>query len=421
MPPRERFLSGEDRLSLGRRRGAAARPDDLSKYETRRREITLAAVEPLNRNGVRGMTLADVGGRLGLAPTAIGYYFRGKEELAASCYLASLERMTQLVSEVERAGSGHRGLIHAFVEFRRRVEIGEEADIAWYEDMRTIHRPEVDEAYVAMFRRVRGLMPLAADGSRAGLNILTHHFLSQLYWAIGWLPRYHPDDFGRCADRLVTILDEGLAASGHAWAPRDLHAGMADIEGVEEPRLVFLRAATQVINELGYLGASVQKISERVNVTKGSFYHHHSAKDDLVVMCFERTWDIIRHTHTVADAATDNRLDSLVSLAAYLVEAHNTGATPMLRSAAMAAAPAEIRPALIAGFARVALQLASDISDGIGEGSLRAVDVPIAAQVINGAIHSGAELHFWAPNLSPQQATELYLKPLFFGISAQPA
>ena len=35
------------------------------------------------------------------------------------------------------------------------------------------------------------------------------------------------------------------------------------------------------MNEHGYLGASVQKISERLNVTKGAFYHHIEAKDDL--------------------------------------------------------------------------------------------------------------------------------------------
>ncbi len=56
----------------------------------------------------------------------------------------------------------------------------------------------------------------------------------------------------------------------------------------------FLIAATRLINERGYRGASVEKISERLNVTKGSFYYHHDTKDDLVVACFKRSFDTMR-------------------------------------------------------------------------------------------------------------------------------
>lgn len=42
------------------------------------------------------------------------------------------------------------------------------------------------------------------------------------------------------------------------------------------------------MNEHGYLGASVQKISEHLNLTKGAFYHHLENKDDLIAACFQR-------------------------------------------------------------------------------------------------------------------------------------
>ena len=45
----------------------------------------------------------------------------------------------------------------------------------------------------------------------------------------------------------------------------------------EDKRLnqeAFLRAATQLINAHGYSGASVERISAELNVTKGAFYHH---------------------------------------------------------------------------------------------------------------------------------------------------
>ena len=71
-------------------------------------------------------------------------------------------------------------------------------------------------------------------------------------------------------------------------------------EGREVSRDTFLIAATELINAKGYRGASVDKISARLKVTKGSFYHHNDAKDDLVVACFRRTLDVMRRTQRLA-------------------------------------------------------------------------------------------------------------------------
>ena len=62
-------------------------------------------------------------------------------------------------------------------------------------------------------------------------------------------------------------------------------------------------AATRLINELGYRGASVQRIASELNVTKGSFYHHLDAKDDLVIECYKRSFDTIIETQQAGEAA----------------------------------------------------------------------------------------------------------------------
>jgi AcrR family transcriptional regulator len=68
---------------------------------------------------------------------------------------------------------------------------------------------------------------------------------------------------------------------------------LAARDGPELARETFLLAATRLINRRGYRGASVDKISAELNVTKGSFYHHNEAKDDLVVACFERSFEVM--------------------------------------------------------------------------------------------------------------------------------
>ena len=71
----------------------------------------------------------------------------------------------------------------------------------------------------------------------------------------------------------------------------------------EPGREAFLLAATRLINQLGYRGASVQRIASELNVTKGSFYHHLDAKDDLVAACYRRSFDTITAAQQLADAA----------------------------------------------------------------------------------------------------------------------
>src|SRR6202012_3042229 len=52
-----------------------------------------------------------------------------------------------------------------------------------------------------------------------------------------------------------------------------------------------LRVATALINIEGYRGASVEKICTALEVTRGAFYHHIDAKDDLVELCLRRSLD----------------------------------------------------------------------------------------------------------------------------------
>ena len=74
--------------------------------------------------------------------------------------------------------------------------------------------------------------------------------------------------------------------------------GCRAADAPETQRETFLTAATRLINQRGYRGASVEKISAELNVTKGSFYHHNDAKDELVVACFERTFDVMRRVQS---------------------------------------------------------------------------------------------------------------------------
>ena len=70
-----------------------------SKYARKQQAIIAAASEILNRDGVKGMTLANVAGRVGLITTSVTYYFRKKEDLAVACFLDAISRAEALADE----------------------------------------------------------------------------------------------------------------------------------------------------------------------------------------------------------------------------------------------------------------------------------------------------------------------------------
>lgn len=392
------------------------------RYEQRKHAIVSSAVEVINRKGMRGMTLADVALRLNLVPTGVIYYFKNKEDLASACFLHGIERFNELSAVGEAAVSVRDRLalfLDAYFDYKARVLLGEAEPIAVFNDVRALNSAPVNTAYIEMFRKLRRLLegPETQGLSRAALNARAHLLISEVFWAVVWLRRHDVEDYGRVSKRVLAITADGLAAPGAAWEPVALPALIAEpTGGAEASSELFLRAATQLINEEGYLGASVEKISARLNVTKGAFYHHNENKDELVVACFERTFEVMKRAIRQAEAASTSGLQTLTSVAAALTSYQMSGNAPLLRASALTSAPESIQPRLLAKFDRISDRFASLISDGVADGSVRPVDTNIAAQMLTAMINAAAELQDWAPDATPQAAAELYVRPFFEGL-----
>jgi AcrR family transcriptional regulator len=182
----------------------------------------------------------------------------------------------------------------------------------------------------------------------------------------------------------------------------------------------FLHAATRLINERGYRGASVERIASELNVTKGSFYHHLNAKDQLVLDCFERSNCRVAIAQRAADAAGGSHWQCLSSIIATLLDVQFRGDFPLLRTAALQAVPGELRGGVIEGANRMARRFAGTIIDGIIEGSIRPVDPLIASQLLVATLNAAFELRKWAGMLEPAEAVRLYASTLTHGLYRDP-
>jgi AcrR family transcriptional regulator len=398
------------------------------RFAKKREAILDAATEILNRRGVKGLTLGVAAAAVSLSTTSVTYYFKRKDDLAAACLMRGIAWLQQAaetaIAEPTPPERLHK-LLDLYLERLRLTAVGEAPPLPVLADIRALNNPrrtEVFDAFMKLFRKVRTLFdaPDMAWLGRGRRTARTHLLLEQLFWAAAWLPKYDPEDYGRIRERMFDILTGGLAVEGAEWAPAPAPlAELARAEGHEVGRETFLLAATRLINSRGYRGASVDKISAELNVTKGSFYHHHEAKDDLVVACFDRTFEVMRRVQRLAMAQPGDQWARLVSAAAALAEFQLSEYGPLLRTSALTALPEEIREEQVAHSNRVSDRFASMISDGIAEGSIRPVDPFIAAQMLNATLNAGAELGFWVPGVTQKQAASVFARPLLMGVFAR--
>jgi AcrR family transcriptional regulator len=228
-----------------------------------------------------------------------------------------------------------------------------------------------------------------------------------------WLHRYDVDDYPRVLERTCDIYFDGLAEQGQLWRGGVLDLPPRDDDNARE---AFLIAATRLINSSGYRGASVDRISAELNVTKGSFYHHNEAKEDLAADCFRRSIDVERRVQRRALEVEGTHWEKLERAVSTLVDFQLSDQGPLAREGLLAALPDGLRIGLSERLDRVVRRFAGMIADGIAEGALRPVDPMIAAQLLKVTINAAAEGRAWVRGLERSEAPELYARPMLMGV-----
>ena len=404
-------------------------PLQTARYERKREAILEAAATLFNARGLNGTTIADVAQGVDLTTTSITYYYRKKEDLAAACLIRAIETIDDLVTQADVEQTAPARLT-AFIKlyFAVQAEIVEKRQPAMinFWDLRAMAGAGAEppaRAFSDLFRRFRGWFADAAGPvlPRIEQNARAHLVFSAFLWSREWLHRFEPEDYGRAADRFADVLINGVAGASADWSLTTRDPPPPRLATTEVSRDAFLRAATELVNEQGYRGASVDRISAKLSVTKGSFYHHNENKDDLVAQCFYRTFDVIRAAHRAAPLDKGTGWARLCQVTASLVSHQLSEQGPLLRYSALSAMPEAMRPGLMRDFDRLSQRTAGILVDGMADGSIRAVDPMIAAQLITGVVNAAAELRHWAHDATEKTAAELFARPCLVGVFAPAA
>lgn len=407
--------------------------DATPRFHEKRETILDGAARLFNRQGIKGGTLTEVARSVGLATNSLTYYYRRKEDLGAACLLRSMAAMTTLADAALPAptlAGRVRGFLVGYVRLLADIAEGRHPELVHFNDVRALTPPQdapVFEAYTNMFRSVRRL--LQPDGGavvgRDALNARAHLLLSLSTWTRAWIFRYEPADYAQVGARIADVLLDGLAKAGQHWqdAGPDLPppapvatmpaGGTADGDDTRE---ALLRAATRLVNEHGYRGASVDRIAAELHLTKGSFYHHHETKDDLISACFERTFAVMRELQSAAAARPGSGWQRLVLSCRALTRFQMSAQGPLLRVSAWSALPEALRRDKLRTMARLGERFGGFIVEGMADGSIRVLDQAVAAQMVSGMINAASELRRWVAGVTEDNAADLYARPLLMGL-----
>jgi len=404
--------------SLAAAEGAAG--SRSARYERQRTRIVDAAILLVNEKGVCGMTLQEVAQALDLTTTSVTYYYRFKEQLAAAVFEDTLTRLHQMVKEAAGAATPRARVAHYveqyFDQFASGLR-GETPPLAVLSELRTLEdsvRRPLLEKYQSIFRDARRFFGDVDTVDRKRLFTARAQMLNEaLFWTIIWLPSYPLRDFHNVRRRMMDVFENGIASAYSSW---DSSIVDPDFGAPDDAKRDFLRVVSRLINDIGYKGASVERIVSELRITRGSFYHHLDAKDDLILECYRHDYRRMTRIQEVIDAADKNAISRLAGSIMSVLALQFDGLHPLLRTTALHAMPIGIRQQAIDRFDRLARWISGVLVDGMSDGSVRIVDPMIAANIIISTINSAYDLRGWARRQTREDAIQTYTGVLMHGL-----
>ncbi|MGH1454311.1 MAG: TetR/AcrR family transcriptional regulator [Paracoccaceae bacterium] len=390
-----------------------------TRFSRKRDAILDAASVQIERHGLKGLTFVAVADAVGLNTTSITYYFKRKDLLAAATLQRGIDQLSAIVAAGNQATSPQgaiRAVLAAQLHRVAQVRAGKAQPVTLLSDMRALDAPSrnaLTDAYRAVVWQLAAHFGPMPDTDSKARNLARAQIVMEIiHWSRISLTLYSEADFPRVLDRLMDLLEQGIAPDGAGWTPEQLSI---DTDNDTAPE-AYLRAATLLLNERGYRGASVTRIAAQLNLSKGSFYHHLQGKDDLVLACFDRSYSRVSQTQRMAIALDGDCWHQLTTAIATLLHVQFTAEFPLLRTTALQVLPQELRPTVLQRSDRMARRFAGMMIDGITQGSIRAIDPLIASQCLMAALNAAGDFTPWAAQRgSVAEAARIYAAPLAYG------
>jgi AcrR family transcriptional regulator len=192
------------------------RPRNADPNASTRVEILKSAAKAFRKLGYHGATVEEIASALHMKKGNLYYYFRNKEEILFACHQYSLDRLAQLLAEIQETNAppDHklRQLIVAFVH----TILDELHGTALFLDLEALTPTHLKAVIVRRDRFEHGVREIVQEGMESGLFESGDPKLLAfaLFGAVNWIPRWFnpngPATSQEIADRFADYLIAGL-------------------------------------------------------------------------------------------------------------------------------------------------------------------------------------------------------------------
>ena len=192
------------------------RPRNADPNASTRVDIMKSAAKAFRRLGYHGATVEQIAAALHMKKGNLYYYFKNKEEILFACHQYSLDRLTQLLEEIEGSGAGAdvklRRLIDAFVH----TILDELHGTALFLDLEALTAPHLKAVIARRDAFDKGVRRVIEEGMASGAFASGDPKLLAfaLFGAVNWIPRWFnpagPASSQQIADVFAEFFIAGL-------------------------------------------------------------------------------------------------------------------------------------------------------------------------------------------------------------------
>jgi AcrR family transcriptional regulator len=172
------------------------RPRNVDPNASTRIEILKSAAKAFRKLGYHGATVEQIAAALHMKKGNLYYYFKNKEAILFACHQYSLDRLMQLLDDVEHSGlSADEKLRRLVVAFVHTI-LDELHGTALFLDLEALSPAHLKAVIVRRDQFDRGVRKLVEEGMSAGTFAVGDPKLLAfaLFGAVNWIPRwYNPE------------------------------------------------------------------------------------------------------------------------------------------------------------------------------------------------------------------------------------
>jgi AcrR family transcriptional regulator len=191
------------------------RPRNADPQASTRVDILKSAAAAFRKLGYHGATVEQIAAALHMKKGNLYYYFKNKEEILFACHQYSLDRLMQLLHEVQHSGltadEKLRRLVDAFVH----TILDELHGTALFLDLEALTPAHLKAAIVRRDEFERGVRQVLEEGMKGGVFADGDPKLLAfaMFGAVNWIPRWYKPE-GAASSKTIADLFADFFVAG---------------------------------------------------------------------------------------------------------------------------------------------------------------------------------------------------------------